>query len=732
MCPCKFKNLKAHFSVATLMALAAQPLSAGEAEAEKESAVEGEVLVTGQRLQQSIENVPNSVTVIGAGEIARIQAKDLGDVFNYDPSVDVVSDSRYGIRSVAIRGLEGNYVKIKVDNLDMPAEFDNSELISSSRLDLDTDMIKQVEVIRGPASSAQGSDAMGGTVLITTKDPADFLDSAGDGSGGHFKTDYHSESNASSQNLVLANRRGKLESMLSFTRRSGEELEKFGDSDDEEYDRDSALAKLQYQLNDAHRLELIGEYVGSETDIVPVDSGVYDIYLYSEDESTRQRLGFKHQWNAETVLFDSLAWQLDWQEKEQRSHTYRQCSGFAVGCFTGSSPQDKDYLYKEDGYALDIQFNKGMELAGAAHNIAYGLTYRDIGYENTNVTYYDDDEDGSYERSRWYFYIPEAQSDTTGIYLQDEIVLLDESLRITPGVRYDSFEVDPNFNRIEADGDLGISATNTFEPYSESAFTWRLGALYDLTESIKVYAQFSEGFKSPDFKQLFYSFSNDGQGYKSEPNGDLKAEFSESFELGSRFDLGAVGRVEVNAFVSDFTDFIGRVTDYSNPDYPLGITRSENIAEATIKGVEVHSTLNLDEALGAPSGLSAGLAFSYNEGEDGEGNPLEEVNPWSTVASLNYDSDTWGSSLRMNYVSAKDASDVVDADSQYLPDSYLVADLTAYFQPTENLTLRGGVYNLADEQYQRWSRVRGLDTDMDVDYYSETGRNFAITAKYAF
>jgi|GEM_PF-1259796 len=733
MRPYKHQALSAHLSVAALMAAIAQPLLAEEKNANRES-VEGEVIVTGQRLQQSIENVPNSVTVITTGDIERIQAKDLGDVFRYDPSVDVVSDSRYGIRSIAIRGLEGNYVKIKVDNLDMPAEFDNGELISSSRIDLDMDMIKQVEVIRGPSSSAQGSDAMGGAVLITTRDPADFLESDGDSTSGHVKTSYHSDSNAISENLVVANRTGGLESLLSYTHRSGEELDKFGEADDEESRHDSLLAKVQYQLNESHRLEFIGEYNHADTDIVPADPGVYDIYLYSEDESTRRRLGVRHEWRQQTAVFDDLAWQLDWQEKEQDSNTYRQCSGFAVGCFTGTSPQDKDYLYKEDGYALDVQFNKAVQLASSTHNMAYGLTYRDVGYENTNITYYDDDEDGSYERSRLYFYIPEARSDTLGIYLQDEVALMDERLRITPGVRYDRFDVDPDFNLVETDESLGISATNTFDAYSESEVTWRLGALYDLTESIKIYAQFSEGFKSPDFRQLYYSWSNDGQGYKSEPNPNLKAELSESYELGARFDLEGFGTLSVNAFVSDFEDFIDEVADFSDPAYPLGITRNVNIAEATVKGIEFSTGLYLDELIGAPAGTSSHFALSYNEGEDGDGNPLESVNPWSLVFSLDYDSpaEFWGASFKLNYVSEKDASDVVDAETRFLPDSYVLGDLTAYVRPLENLTIRGGVYNLADEQYQRWNRVRGLGNDLDVDYYSEVGRHFAVTAKYAF
>jgi outer membrane cobalamin receptor len=43
----------------------------------------------------------------------------------------------------------------------------------------DTDMIKQVEVAKGPASAAYGSDALGGVIAITTKDASDFIKGIG-------------------------------------------------------------------------------------------------------------------------------------------------------------------------------------------------------------------------------------------------------------------------------------------------------------------------------------------------------------------------------------------------------------------------------------------------------------------------------------------------------------------------------------------------------------------------
>ena len=47
----------------------------------------------------------------------------------------------------------------------------------------DLDTLKRVEIVRGPASSLYGSDALGGVVAFVTKDPADYLK---DGKNSYF------------------------------------------------------------------------------------------------------------------------------------------------------------------------------------------------------------------------------------------------------------------------------------------------------------------------------------------------------------------------------------------------------------------------------------------------------------------------------------------------------------------------------------------------------------------
>ena len=143
--------------------------------------------------------------------------------------------------------------------------------LSHGRLALDIDMIKSVEVVKGSASSLYGSDGIGGIVAFQTKDPSDFL-KEGETFGGQIKLGFASRNDAFKENVVLANRSGDLESMVAYTRSDSGLIENFANGDyqdnsvnDLDAKADNLLVKLQYQVDDANRIELIGEMINQNS-----------------------------------------------------------------------------------------------------------------------------------------------------------------------------------------------------------------------------------------------------------------------------------------------------------------------------------------------------------------------------------------------------------------------------------------------------------------------------------
>ncbi|GLT18726.1 TonB-dependent receptor [Vibrio zhanjiangensis] len=676
-----------------------------------------EVVVTATRNEQQLEEVAGSISVVTDEQIEKTLASNVDDVLKYTPGVDAVSNGRMGIQQINIRGMQGNRVNILVDGVAQPYLYDQTyDFISSGRIALDTDMIKRVEVVKGSASSLYGSD---GIVAFQTKDPSDFL-KEGETFGGQIKLGFASRNDSFTENVVLANRSGDLESMVAYTRNDSELIENFANGDYQNYSAkdldakaDNLLVKLQYQVDSANRVEFIGELI-NESSTGNIAHSSFPSYK-RDDTTERNKLGLKHIWEGSSLLADSISSQLTWLSHQQTNTTDRQGT-------TQYGPVDeiKDYTYEDKGIQTDFQFNKGVSTENTEQFITYGLAYSTKDIANLNKTF-----KRSNNQTSLNFYQPDAKETRIGLFLQDQISLLEDTLAITPGVRWDSYETKPD------NSTAGITSGQSYQTSTNSALTARLGAIYSITDHSKVFGQVSQGYRAPTFEELYFSMP--GQTYTNLPNPNLKAEESITYETGYRY-TNNYSKSEIAVFYSDYSNFIDQVTIGSNT------YQYQNVGKANIKGIEFSSRIMVSDVFELPEGISTRFAASYTEGEDGEKQPLNSVNPWNAVTSLDYDSpdNTWGSSIALNYYAEKKMSDInPTADFTASPNgvqvgtpSATVIDLTAYYRPIKDLTLSAGLFNLTDRKYWKWSDVRGK-TEL-YDDRTQADRNWAITAKYEF
>ncbi|PMJ83285.1 TonB-dependent hemoglobin/transferrin/lactoferrin family receptor [Vibrio splendidus] len=682
-----------------------------------------EVVVSSTRTNQQLEDVAASVTVINDKDIEKNMVTDVNDLFKYTPGVTVTTNSRQGVQGINIRGMEGNRVKVIVDGVSQTSQFTPSgtqsyNFINSSRVDVDTDMLKSVEIVKGAASSLYGSDAIGGIAAFETKDPSDFL--KGKDFGGHAKFNYSSSDNTFSESVALANRIGDLETLVAYTRRDGEQTDNFGTPDEQDTQNNNLLVKLQYQLNEQHRLEFSGNFIENSGD-TDLDSSSYTGYT-GEDSTSQQQIGIKHIWDANLAFADTVTWQADWLSKEENGITNRTSKGGSMFLPPAGNVQKKDYIYEDEGYQLDVQFDKFFMTGNVENYFIYGASYSDKDIKNVNNEY------NSISADQVIFYIPSASERKYGFFAQNEMTI--GNWMITPGVRFDGFETDPGDTSQNPSG----NPEESYAKYSDSAVTGRLGTTYTLNDENKIFGQISQGFRTPDFQELYYSFGNPAHGYVNAPNPDLEAEESISYELGWRHNTN-YSSSEIAIFYSDYDNFIDNVA-VSGSATPMDPTvyKNVNIDEAVIKGIEASNTLSWNNFMPV-QGVSTRVAATYTEGEDGEGNPLNSVNPWNAVVGFNYDAPSalWGTSLNISYTAGKKSSDINSAGlkDEILPtDSATVVDLTAYYLPMKDLTLRAGLFNVTDEEYYSWNDVRGFSQE-DKDY-TQAGRNWSVTAKYEF
>jgi len=128
-----------------------------------------EIVVTARKRDESFRDVPITVSVFTEQTIQAAGIQKPGDFIAMIPNMTLVETQNAGNAFVVVRGISQARnsepsVAVLVDGVleTNPAEFDQ-ELFD----------ISQIEVLKGPQGALYGRSAIGGAIIITTKEPAD-------------------------------------------------------------------------------------------------------------------------------------------------------------------------------------------------------------------------------------------------------------------------------------------------------------------------------------------------------------------------------------------------------------------------------------------------------------------------------------------------------------------------------------------------------------------------------
>lgn len=173
----------------TLIASAIALLYSQAAFAENLNVQTDDVIVTASRIAQSRQSTIADVTVIDKEEIQRAGQSSFIELLSTQPGIEISSSGGAGTTSsVFLRGTNANQVIVLVDGLRVgsatsgTATFENIPLAQ----------IDRIEILRGPATSLYGQDAVGGVIQIFTKKGAgkpNFYGSVGYGTYNTQKAD---------------------------------------------------------------------------------------------------------------------------------------------------------------------------------------------------------------------------------------------------------------------------------------------------------------------------------------------------------------------------------------------------------------------------------------------------------------------------------------------------------------------------------------------------------------
>ncbi|WP_159652871.1 TonB-dependent hemoglobin/transferrin/lactoferrin family receptor [Vibrio atypicus] len=690
----------------------------------EEYSVFDEVVVSATRTEQNKADVSSSIETVTSESINSQMSSDVQQALQYTPGVEANGGGRFGISGFNIRGVEGDRVKIMIDGVQQPAPYNpgaSEQRKYANGIEVDT--LQVIEVNKGPASTLYGSDAIGGAVMLRTKNPDDLLITDGDENRFGLKSSYTSADQQFKNTLSWAMRKGKLETLLMTTYAQGNETASHSSGEDiEGPDRGATnpadkklgnvLGKAFYQVSDSNRLGLTIEYNQQQYDEDELNYNGYTIMPgftytdnYNKDTNKRFRVTLEQSLGLETSIADSLDWSLSYQDSSTLNKNF------------DTTPSNGRRLRERDASDVTVQFDtqvsKVLIADSVEHEFTYGFSYLRNNFELENTDYKLDQGTNAPGSTG----IPDAEISQWGLFIQDQAFLMDDRLIITAGLRYDSFVSDPST-------DEGF--TTEYDKNENNAFTAKLGSVYHINDNVAVFGQIGQGFKAPTVYDLYYFYN---QGAIVEANPDLKAERSLSYELGLR-SQSKNSLSELSTFYTNYTDFINETK--TGQQGGKDVFTKENLDEVTIYGAEFSSRVNLDGLIGAPNGSYTRLAVAYAEGEDKKtGDAIDSVAPLTGTIGLGLERESYGTALHIKMVASKNDW---NADDNVNAAGYALVDLTAYYRPIDDLTLHAGLFNAFDKKYWLYSDLSGTDHDskFSKDIKSQPGRNWGLSLDYQF
>ncbi|MCB5426403.1 TonB-dependent receptor [Altererythrobacter sp. CC-YST694] len=732
-----------------------------------------EIVVTAAGFEQKITDAPASISVVTAEELQQRPYTTLIDAVRYLEGVDVGETSdKTGQRTISIRGMGSDYTLVLIDGRRQnnhgdiyPNSFGGNQFNHIPPLD----SIEQIEVIRGPASTLYGADALGGVINIITKKALDRW------SGSATIGRSFQEDTAFGDDMTFdANISGPLVANLLSVKLRGSLYKRYPSEPDFAPVTDPAGVSHVRGLGfggGGKTVRNTNRNIGGSLNFTPADnqSFIFDID-YSRQEYDNTPItdpdtgvttyplgtldGIASIWRAsggvvqprvgytEKQVFDRLNWAVthngDWGFGRSfvslayvKTNNKGRTMPFSVverqllqqmwsgtGAYAGLSTAERRAIAEEtflprplrklesSQYTLDARLDIPVENFGGSHQFVIGGQYIDGKLD-----------DGVFGLEASAGGVAAVQDHRIWSLFAEDNWTPVEGLTITGGVRYDHH--------------------NLFGGH----FSPRLYAKYSLTPALTLKGGISTGYKTPKTTDLYDGIRGFG-GQGTSPmvgNPDLKPETSVNGEIALYWDPAPNSGINVTLFQNEFDDKIDTaivqpcdLTGFVRPcanlgDYyailGLGATISVpfNIDKARIRGAEIAARHELIEGVM----LRANYTFTDSKQLSGAsaGQPLTNTARHMANASLDWRvSESLSTQLSAEHRSNRYRG--VDASGKHLYyKSYTVLNLSAQYRLTDFLTISGRVNNLLNKDFRDYdvdfgTPVNGAYTPTYIDHYN--------------
>ena len=709
-----------------------------------------EMVVSANRIPEKKRDVIQKISVIKSEEIQNQNQSSMADLVGASGNV-FVQKSQLGGGSPIIRGFETNKVLMVVDGVRM-----NNAIYRGGHLQniitLDNSIMERVEVLFGPGSVVYGSDAIGGVMSFTTRDPK--LSHKGNTLIiGDAYTRYFSAANGFATNVNVSVANKKFGSLSSAT------FSDFGDL--RQGSKRSVLTDgfgaRNWYVNQVNNLDTI---VSNADPNLQVGSAYQQLdllqkFIYKQNEYFTHKLNFQLSNSSDIDRYDRLTqmesgvpkyaeWYYGPQNRFLSSYTFEHSKSnkwydnakliAAYQAITESrmvrrfqDDQLKSRIEDLDIFTLNIDFSKDLiqiDEEGdlkSKHELNYGL---DVSHNIVGSTAYSTEIFTLLNTALDTRY-PDGGSDMSSfaIYCTDTWEL-NKKMIVNSGVRASHVRLNALF------------IDQTFFPFpfnsinqQNSSINGNLGVIYMPKKGMRFTLSSATGFRAPNVDDVSKVFES-VPGKVIVPNPDLKPEYSYNLELGAEllvfkninFSTNLYGTYLTNALTIQGGTIDGSDSVFYDDSYSQVITTT-NANRAFVCGIEGM----ISGTIGRHLTLYSTLNYTYGRIlTDTVPYPLDHIPPLFGKMSIKYQIKGWIAEAFTNYSAWKRYADYnLLGEDNYafaleglgMPSWYTLNARISYAF-SKNLSLQLACENILDRNYRSFA-----------SNISAPGRNFIITLR---
>ena len=707
---------------------------------EEEAQNTEEIVVVASRIPTIASEVIGSVTSINNEQLQAQMIDGLEQLVRYVPGVSAHKESQYGrslTEDVHIRGIQGGAIFL-IDGVRISDSY-----VGYGRDTVDTDLLKKVEILKGPSSVEYGSDGLAGTIAYFTKDPSDLASL--DNPYTSVSAGYDNANNQEKFNFLSAYVSDDFEMLIQLVERNLEETEIHSNfslrANPLEANQQSLLAKILFSPTENTKATVVAdkqEWEGQWT----INSDERFIYFPSprsisssigDDQGSRERFTLRFDNSKKNLLYDQASLVIYSQETEQSQITIQNQVSFYNGMRAAPTPtmrvRDFDFNQSIDGFSLEAYKSVGI------HQMVYGVNLDSTETERprmlteinlitgipTNTV------DGETYPNKTF---PDSETDRSALFFNDRINISDNQV-LNLGFRYERYELDPKPDQLLKNSNiLNYQVSNK----KDSDFSIKVGYLFDIKDNLTAYTQYAEGFKAPNYENSNIVFTNYLLYYTVVPNPNLESETSKSVEFGLR-GYGESSNWDLTFYRNEVKGFIRyEIIGFSQG---LGIYQYQNAENVEIDGLEFSYNKELSDNLSLKTALAMANGKEIAEGKEV---PLIEVDPREFILGLNWTSSNEKFGLQALYSLSGKSKDNLEpvclnnsCSPRFSTGGYGTVDIFSFYNPNDFIEMRLAIENLTDKKYHRWASVAQLpEDDAELDLYGQSGRSLTGSFKYKF